>query len=321
MPGSSPVARRTRSAAAKAAVHEPTAAPPPVLPAPCPAPAAAEVHAYSNGKRPREDEPSLNEDDFSCSICFGLLVDPVVSSCGHDACELCLSRWVVDQGKRSCPSCRQPVAAKLPGICRRLQRTIAALFPRRLEERRAERGQERAALAAEKQAGAEARRHERAARQASADERGQLMQALLEQLYAEPIFRQQPRGVPAGGQPAAPPPPPTQQQQAGRLVQRRYPQQPAIEQHRFEVQVFRFTSVPTSTGIGMQPASMALPLDPEPASAAAGGRGALAGGPPQPAHGSPGWPGGPPLAEMHFDMGWHDPAAGQGRRRRRLCTR
>ena len=74
MPGSSPVARRTRSAAAKAAVHEPTAAPPPVLPAPCPAPAAAEVHAYSNGKRPREDEPSLNEDDFSCSICFGLLV-------------------------------------------------------------------------------------------------------------------------------------------------------------------------------------------------------------------------------------------------------
>ena len=69
------------------------------------------------------------------------------------------------------------------------------------------------------------------------------------------------------------------------------------------------------------PPAQALPLDPEPASAAAGGRGALAGGPPQPAHGSPGWPGGPPLAEMHFDMGWHDPAAGQGRRRRRLCTR
>ena len=104
-----------------------------------------------------------------------------MSSCGHDACELCLSRWVVDQGKRSCPSCRQSVAAKLPGICRRLQRTIAALFPRRLEERRAERGQERAALAAEKQAGAEARRHERAARQASADERGQLMQVQLMQ--------------------------------------------------------------------------------------------------------------------------------------------
>lgn len=43
--------------------------------------------------------------------------------------ELCFRRWTVDQRKRSCPSCRKPLASELPGICLRLARTIESLFP------------------------------------------------------------------------------------------------------------------------------------------------------------------------------------------------
>ncbi|KAL4422497.1 hypothetical protein ABPG75_008694 [Micractinium tetrahymenae] len=110
----------------------------------------------------------MSEDDFSCPICLNLLVDPVVGSCGHDFCELCFRRWAVDQRKRSCPSCRKPLAGELPGVCLRLARTVEALFPQRSKERQAEVAEDRRALAAEKRAKEEAARREAAAQQAAA---------------------------------------------------------------------------------------------------------------------------------------------------------
>ncbi|KAL4421074.1 hypothetical protein ABPG77_001369 [Micractinium sp. CCAP 211/92] len=257
----SPVSRRTRSRTATGAekrVAQPAAAPAVGVEAgaqgrACDGPNGRAAFKRAGSKRPRE--PALSEDDFSCPICLNLLVDPVVGSCGHDFCELCMRRWTVDQRKRSCPSCRKPLAGDLPGICLRLTRTIETLFPERLSERQTEVAEERRALAAEKRAREEAARREAAARRAAAPAHGfggdLLMHAVLEQLLQEPIFRQaapggaaeqqrqqrQPRQQPAAQQQqqgqeqqaaaaARVQPgswPPTQRQQEGRLVQRRYP--------------------------------------------------------------------------------------------------
>ena len=57
----------------------------------------------------------------------------MVSTCGHDCCELCFRRWTVDQGRRSCPVCRAAMpggpADPLPRVCLRLQHTLEQLFP------------------------------------------------------------------------------------------------------------------------------------------------------------------------------------------------
>jgi hypothetical protein len=82
---------------------------------------------------------------FECSICFSLLLEPVVSACGHDFCKTCLHAWVASLCGRAvvCPLCR----ATLPDInslrvCIRLQYTIEALFPEQLEARKKEASQE-----------------------------------------------------------------------------------------------------------------------------------------------------------------------------------
>ena len=45
------------------------------------------------------------EDDLTCSICYGIYAEPVVTPCGHTFCRECVVRWF-DQ-ERSCPSCRK----------------------------------------------------------------------------------------------------------------------------------------------------------------------------------------------------------------------
>ncbi|XP_063053047.1 E3 ubiquitin/ISG15 ligase TRIM25-like [Engraulis encrasicolus] len=50
------------------------------------------------------------QDLFTCSICLGLLKDPVTLSCGHNYCSGCInSHWDGEDQKRvySCPQCRQ----------------------------------------------------------------------------------------------------------------------------------------------------------------------------------------------------------------------
>ncbi|XP_057191045.1 tripartite motif-containing protein 16-like [Triplophysa rosa] len=53
---------------------------------------------------------SVDQDQFSCSICLNLLKDPVTIPCGHSYCMSCITNcWEQDDQKRdhSCPQCRQ----------------------------------------------------------------------------------------------------------------------------------------------------------------------------------------------------------------------
>ncbi|EDO48236.1 predicted protein [Nematostella vectensis] len=46
------------------------------------------------------------EDDFKCGICFGVLEDPLVTTCGHVFCSQCLVHWIAENG--TCPlTCEQ----------------------------------------------------------------------------------------------------------------------------------------------------------------------------------------------------------------------
>ncbi|EFJ49164.1 hypothetical protein VOLCADRAFT_104368 [Volvox carteri f. nagariensis] len=77
-------------------------------------------------------------DDWDCSLCAGLLYEPVTTPCGHTFCRECFAR-AIDHRPR-CPYCRTvlhvsrdslPITITLANIIRRL-------FPKEYEERRME---------------------------------------------------------------------------------------------------------------------------------------------------------------------------------------
>ena len=47
------------------------------------------------------------DDEFTCGICFELMVLPTSLNCGHSFCRPCLASWVVSSHRIECPSCRQ----------------------------------------------------------------------------------------------------------------------------------------------------------------------------------------------------------------------
>ncbi|XP_041936866.1 E3 ubiquitin-protein ligase TRIM35-like [Alosa sapidissima] len=79
---------------------------------------------------------SFSVEDFSCPVCQGIFRDPVLLSCSHSFCKLCL-QMVWDTGSRQCPICRRissntqpPLNLHLRNLCetflqKRSQRTSA----------------------------------------------------------------------------------------------------------------------------------------------------------------------------------------------------
>ncbi|XP_058249455.1 tripartite motif-containing protein 60-like, partial [Hemibagrus wyckioides] len=52
---------------------------------------------------------SVDQDQFSCSICLEILKDPVTIHCGHSYCKVCINgHWDQEDVKMvySCPQCR-----------------------------------------------------------------------------------------------------------------------------------------------------------------------------------------------------------------------
>ncbi|XP_063068981.1 E3 ubiquitin-protein ligase TRIM35-like [Engraulis encrasicolus] len=80
---------------------------------------------------------SFSEEDFSCPVCCDIFKDPVVLSCSHSICKVCLQQFWDTKGSRECPVCRRkssmdhpPVSLTLKNLCETLlqersQRTAA----------------------------------------------------------------------------------------------------------------------------------------------------------------------------------------------------
>lgn len=64
--------------------------------------------------RPLMDPSSAREmllNEFSCSICHELALEPRSLACGHLFCAPCIESWMHDYRKSTCPTCRTPSIA------------------------------------------------------------------------------------------------------------------------------------------------------------------------------------------------------------------
>ncbi|XP_076119156.1 zinc-binding protein A33-like [Alosa pseudoharengus] len=64
------------------------------------------------------------EEDFSCPVCTEIFRDPVLLSCSHSFCKVCLQQFWESKGSRECPVCRRrsskdypPVNLHLKNLC------------------------------------------------------------------------------------------------------------------------------------------------------------------------------------------------------------
>ncbi|KAG5283633.1 hypothetical protein AALO_G00044270 [Alosa alosa] len=48
-----------------------------------------------------------SEEDFTCPVCYDVFKDPVVLSCSHSICKVCLQQFWETKGSRDCPVCRR----------------------------------------------------------------------------------------------------------------------------------------------------------------------------------------------------------------------
>ncbi|XP_062391163.1 zinc-binding protein A33-like [Sardina pilchardus] len=67
---------------------------------------------------------SFSEDDYTCPVCCDIFKDPVVLSCSHSICKVCLQQFWETKGSRECPVCRRkssmehpPVSLTLRNLC------------------------------------------------------------------------------------------------------------------------------------------------------------------------------------------------------------
>ncbi|XP_062391292.1 E3 ubiquitin-protein ligase TRIM35-like [Sardina pilchardus] len=66
----------------------------------------------------------FSEEDFSCPVCCDIFKDPVVLSCSHSICKVCLQQFWETKGSRECPVCRRkssmvnpPISLTLRNLC------------------------------------------------------------------------------------------------------------------------------------------------------------------------------------------------------------
>lgn len=59
---------------------------------------------------------TLSEEQFSCSICLEVFVEPVSTPCGHSFCKACLQGYWNHSNKILCPMCKKTFSKK-PELC------------------------------------------------------------------------------------------------------------------------------------------------------------------------------------------------------------
>ncbi|XP_042559161.1 zinc-binding protein A33-like [Clupea harengus] len=56
----------------------------------------------------------FSEEDLSCPVCCDIFKDPVVLSCSHSFCKVCLQQYWGTKGSRECPVCRRRSSKEHP---------------------------------------------------------------------------------------------------------------------------------------------------------------------------------------------------------------
>ncbi|XP_006631717.3 zinc-binding protein A33-like [Lepisosteus oculatus] len=54
------------------------------------------------------------EEDLSCSMCYDIFKDPVLLTCSHSFCKVCLEQHWKQKGSQECPACRRRSSRDLP---------------------------------------------------------------------------------------------------------------------------------------------------------------------------------------------------------------
>ena len=56
------------------------------------------------------------EEDISCPVCTDIFKDPVLLSCSHSFCKVCLQQFWETKGSRECPICRRRSSKAKPPL-------------------------------------------------------------------------------------------------------------------------------------------------------------------------------------------------------------
>ncbi|KAF1380781.1 hypothetical protein PFLUV_G00167540 [Perca fluviatilis] len=70
----------------------------------------------------------LSEDQFSCSICLEVFVEPVSTPCGHSFCKACLQGYWNHSKKFTCPMCKKSYSRKPEMSVNRVLAEISSQF-------------------------------------------------------------------------------------------------------------------------------------------------------------------------------------------------
>ncbi|XP_062391174.1 E3 ubiquitin-protein ligase TRIM39-like [Sardina pilchardus] len=59
---------------------------------------------------------SFTEEDFSCPVCRDIFKDPVIMTCSHSVCKVCLQQFWESKGHQECPICRKRFTNSSPQL-------------------------------------------------------------------------------------------------------------------------------------------------------------------------------------------------------------
>ena len=109
----------------------------------------------------RKRNASLLLEEYTCSVCTEVFLDPVTLACGHTACRFCVQKWVASHRQElSCPVGACPgMSPTVPAVNVRMRCAIEAslghIVERRRTELRADEAEFRASFATERLSEAE----------------------------------------------------------------------------------------------------------------------------------------------------------------------
>ncbi|KAM4613444.1 nuclear factor 7, ovary-like [Polymixia lowei] len=72
-------------------------------------------------------QSSLEEEDLSCPVCCDIFKDPVILSCSHSFCKVCLQKWWREKLIQECPVCKNVSSKKKP-TCNLVLKNLCEAF-------------------------------------------------------------------------------------------------------------------------------------------------------------------------------------------------